>query len=433
MEKLVVNGGKPVFNGEWPKWPFIAKEAYDYIRRVLESPCWTISGPIQRTEPFERLFAKEFAKYCGAKYCIPTCNGSSALLIALEALNIGYGDEIIVPALTWIAVPTAVMSLNAKPIFVDIDPETLQMSIKAVESAINSKTRAIIIVHHYCGLAHLDELLKIAREHDLVVIEDCSHVHGAKWRNKTVGTFGDVGVFSMQQTKVLTCGEGGAVITNNDIIARKLEHLRANGRMYHDRPKFPGDIHLIETGEIHGTNYCLSEIHAVILYANLKYLDHQHEIRERNARILESMLKEIDGVMLIRVYPQVTKRVIYKFVFRVDPEKFENRKIEEICMALSFELSLPVTPLYKPINKNPLYKPETKKRFRINEEYLDELLKWKNHEFKGAEMAYNTSISLPHYSLLGSEKHLLAIVKAVKKVQKLAHTIPELEELLDKR
>jgi len=425
MEKLAISGGCPVYNGPWPKWPFIAPDAYGYVQQVLTSDRWTISGPIKKDEPFERRFARAFAEYCGAKYCIPTCNGSSALLIALEALNIGFGDEVIVPALTWIAVPTAVMNANATPVFVDMDPDALQMSVEAIESAITSRTRGIIVVHNYCGLADLDKLQEIAREYDIFIIEDCSHVHGAMWKNKVVGTFGHVGVFSLQQTKVLTCGEGGVAITNNPEIAEKLELLRANGRRYSDIARFPGDIHLRETYGIHGANYCLSELGAAVLYANLKYLDDQHKVRLINAQKLESKLKEINGVNLVKVYPGVTRRVFYKFVFRVNLDAFENRSIEEICMALSYELNLPVTPVYKPININSLYNPRSKKRYHISYDYIRKLEEWKNHKFCGASEIYRTSISLPHYALLGNEKHITAIIKAIKKVKKLAYTIPE--------
>ena len=420
---LAINGGSPVWTGGWPSWPIPNEETKLALIEVLESRRWAISGPSIGKPSKEQLFSRAFADYCGVRYCVPTTSGSTALLIALEALNIGRGDEVIVPALTWVATVTIVTNVNAIPVLVDIDPATLCLSIKAVRAAITPRTAAIIPVHFYAGMADMDEILAIASEKGLAVIEDCAHAHGARWKGVPAGSLGDIGTFSMQQTKLLTCGEGGATVTNDATLARKLEQLRSDGRVYMDDQPEPGKMDLIDCGEIQGNNYALSEFQAAILLANLELLDLQHKQRSEKAALLNALLNQIDGVVPLACDPRVDKRVFCCYIVRIDPDAFAGRTSEALSRALSFELGFQVHPMDPPVHRSSLYNPLSKKRFAIDEEHLRRLNISGMHS-PNAEVAYDTCIAIDHAGLLGGEEHIQAIAEAFVKAKKFADHIP---------
>ena len=172
---------------------------------------------------YEQKFLKEFCKYTNAKYGIMTTSGTAAIEASLAAINIKEGDEVIVPAITWITTATIVSHMGAIPVIVDVDKDTLCISPKAIEQAINRKTKAIIIVHIYSSVCEIDKIVKIAKENNISIIEDCAQAHGAKYKGNHVGTFGDIGIFSFQQSKLITAGEGGICITNNLELAVRIE------------------------------------------------------------------------------------------------------------------------------------------------------------------------------------------------------------------
>lgn len=193
----------------WPQWPQYTEKTIRSLEKVLNSNRWAISGYWTGEETREQLFAKAFAKYNGANYCVPTTNGSAALTTALEAVGVGYGDEVIMPALTWIATATAILRVNAKPVLIDASEETYCMDVSKIEDAITNRTKAIIVVHLMECMVDMDEVMKIAKKYNLAILEDCAQAHGMKWKDKRAGTIGDIGTFSFQQGKILTAGEGG--------------------------------------------------------------------------------------------------------------------------------------------------------------------------------------------------------------------------------
>ena len=206
----------------------------------------------------EAEFAEKFAAFSRAKYCVCLMNGTVALQLALEALDIGAGDEVIVPGYTWQATAAACLDVNAIPIIVDVDPETYCIDPALVEAAITPRTRAIIPVYLYGSMADMERIMEIARKHDLKVIEDCAQTHGSRWREMGAGAIGDVGSFSMQHSKVLTSGEGGATITNDDNLYDRLCALRHCGR-----PR-EGEKSPIQSG-----NYRMTEFQAAVLLAQI--------------------------------------------------------------------------------------------------------------------------------------------------------------------
>ena len=205
MPKLAVNGGEPIRHpmAPWPSWPPVSDRAVEMVTDVVRSGQWGGDGP------YESRFALEFAVFSKAKYAVLVANGTVALQLALEALDIGAHDEVIVPGLTWQATALACLDVNAIPILVDIDPETYCLDIARADEAITPQTKAIIVVHLFGAMANMDALLALAEDRGLHVIEDCAHQHGSQWNRQGVGTLGSIGCYSCQASKVLTSGEGG--------------------------------------------------------------------------------------------------------------------------------------------------------------------------------------------------------------------------------
>jgi dTDP-4-amino-4,6-dideoxygalactose transaminase len=414
--KLAIDGGKPIRSEGWPKWPQYNKDTIQLLKDVLTSQRWAISGPYVGTELFEKKFAKAFAEFCNAKFCIPCDHGSSALLIALESLGIGYGDEVIIPAITWVATATSVVNVNAIPVLVDIDPITLCIDPKKIEEAISPNTKAIMPVHLYSGMADMDSLIAISKKYNIPILEDSAHAHGAKWNNEYAGTIGKVGAFSMQQGKGLTCGEGGAVLTNDENMYNRLQELRADSRIYVHNGLKLYDWELATNGNIQGTNFCLSEFQSAILLSQMKNLQEIIEHKIEKANILDSLLENIEGVYPLAIYKQVTQRAYYCYTVRLDLSKFGNKSNIEICEMLKAELNIPFFSPYEPINSVLSYNPTSKKRNMISEKHIEKL-NLKKFKTPEAEKAFKECICMPHWVLLGQEKDMNDIKKAYSKIQ----------------
>ena len=403
--------------GRWPTWPIFDEETLEAVKEVLQSGRWTLSGPTVDADLRERVFARKWADFVGTRYCIPTNTGTAALTIALEAMGIGYGDEVLVPALTWVACATAVANVNAIPVLVDINPDTLCMDPRDAEQAITQRTRAIMAVHLYGSMADMDALGSLAQAHDLALLEDAAHVHGAQWNGKRAGSNGLCGAFSMQQTKVLTAGEGGAVTTNDRQLAERLEQLRADSRRYRTPRVNLGEMELEPGGSIHGSNYCLSELHAAVLIVQLDRLPEQNRKRALNAALLDREFAKIPGVTPQAVPEQVTERALYHYAFRFDPAYFSDGTVEQMVSLLSEELGFPVESIYRPLHQSPLWLPGTKRRYSLNAEHRDALAIQKR-PLPNCEAAATKWISLHHRFLLADSSEVCALVEAVDRLQR---------------
>ena len=359
---LAVLGGVPVREGEWPKWPRGGMGTLDVLKDVVDSSRWTLSGPYDGRTSYERRFAHAFADFNEISLCTPTTSGTAALtLLALLALGVRPGSEVVVPGLTWVACASSVVNIGAVPVLADVDPETLAMSVEDARSACSNQTAAIMVVHPFCTVADIDAFLELSEELGVPVIEDCAQAHGARWRGRRVGTFGVVGCFSMQQSKLLTCGEGGAVLTDDHDLYEKVEQLRCDGRVFAETPEI-GRLELVEVGAVQGRNLCMSEFHAAVLYDRLQYLDQENERRREQAEYLEECLEGVDGVSVLRADSRVTNRTFYSFVMRFDRDRFGQSSIHAIGRALSAELGTQVHPVYLPLNRHPLLCPHKLQR-----------------------------------------------------------------------
>jgi dTDP-4-amino-4,6-dideoxygalactose transaminase len=233
-----------------------------------------------------RLFEEGFAKFCEVRYGVGVNSGTDALHLALMALGIQEGDEVIVPTHTFIATALCVSFCRATPVFVDIEPDTYNIDPRSFEAAITKKTKAVIPVHIYGQPANMDEIIAIARKHGIKIVEDAAQAHGSRYKGKRAGSMGDVACFSFYPTKSLgACGDAGMIVTNNKDIYEKALMLRDYGRQGRYEHK------------IKGTNSRLDTLQAVVLNAKLKHLDQWNEMRAKSAAVYSELLKPFKNVV----------------------------------------------------------------------------------------------------------------------------------------
>lgn len=415
QEPLALSGGAPLRQRPWPHWPAFDAQTEQILVDVLRSGRWAISGAYTGRKCYERQFAEAFAAYNGTRYCVPTTSGTASLTLALLGLGIGPGREVLVPGLTWVACASAVFSVGAVPVLVDIEPETLAMSPDSARAAITDRTAAIMIVHPFCRLADVDRFVALAAEFDLPLIEDCSQAHGATWRGRRVGTFGRVGCFSMQQSKVLTSGEGGAAITDDPELYARMEQLRSDGRLFGTTPR-RGRLELLEVGDVQGQNMCLSEFQAAVLLDRLAHLDAENELRAERAAYLERLLGAVEGVRLLPRNQHATSYTYYNLLLEIDTARFADNSIDAIGRALGEELNVLAHPIYQPLNTHPLYNPLSSPR-APRDPALRAALTPARFDLPQAERARRRCLTLPHPVLLDDARGMHDIVAALKKIQ----------------
>jgi dTDP-4-amino-4,6-dideoxygalactose transaminase len=408
-------GGEPVRRRPWPTWPMVSPETEKVLSIALRSGRWALSGPFLGELSFEKRFANAFARFNGVSFCVPTANGSSALLIALQALGVKYGDEVLVPGLTWVACASSVLACGAVPILVDAEPATLCMSPVAARAAITPRTRAILLVHLYGSLVDLMAFLKLSEETGIPLVEDCSHVHGALWRGRRVGSFSEAATFSMQQSKLLTSGEGGAVITSSPSIYDHLQQLRADGRRYVSDPEI-GELEISEVGRVQGRNYCLSEIHAALLWEQLSLLDFLNARRQSAAERLNTLLAQIDGVTCFPPQSNVDLQTYYGYCVRLDCRSFGGAGIGLLARALSAEIGCKIKPIYRPLPDSPLYNPLAASWLPLSDE-LRARLDPSQFDLPVARQAAEECLVIPHHLLLADVDEISDVAVALKKIR----------------
>lgn len=396
MTRLVKDGGRKSKSKGFFPWPYADEREEELILEVVKSRLWwRMSG--EKVEQFERAFADML----GVKHCIGVTNGTHAIELALSALDIKAGDEVIVPGFTFISTLTAIIYCNAVPVIVDVDPETYCIDPQSVKAAISSRTKAIIPVHMAGHCCDMDELCEIAKAHNLFIVEDAAHAHGAEWKGRKAGSFGDFAIFSFQNGKLMTCGEGGAVVTNNDKLYQQAYLIHGVGR-----PK--GDIkyeHLIL-----GSNDRMNEFQGAILIAQLERLSAHNEKREEQAKQLDEMISEIKGIRPQGQRPEVTKNSHYMYMFYYDKEFFNGISRNEFVKLLNME-GIPAFRAYPTICDTEFFK---EMNFRG---YSCEAVDIPVHPLDHSRSISDHVVWLPHYTLLGDQHDLIEICNAIKKIQ----------------
>jgi dTDP-4-amino-4,6-dideoxygalactose transaminase len=305
---LALHGGTPVRTRPFPGWPIFDDTDEARVVHALRSGEW---GRLQGSEVTS--FEQHFAALHGCAHGIAVVNGTVSLRIALIAAGLQAEDEVIVPAYTFLSTASAVVEANAVPVFVDIDLDTFNVDPAAVRAAVTPRTKAVIPVHFAGQPADLDAIGAIAREHDLLVLEDAAHAHGASWREEPAGSLGDVASFSFQSSKNLTSGEGGIITTNDAGLAEACRSIHNCGR----RPDGIWYEHHVISG-----NYRLSELQGALLNAQVTRLENQTRTRDANGRHLGARLSTLPGVHPQQRPDACTRHSQHLFMLRLDPEAF---------------------------------------------------------------------------------------------------------------
>ncbi|MGQ9514801.1 MAG: DegT/DnrJ/EryC1/StrS family aminotransferase [Thermoproteota archaeon] len=393
--KLAIEGGKPVTSRKFPDpYPLIGKEEEKAVLSVLKSR--KLSGyPGPKILEFE----KKFAEYHGVKHAIATNCGTSALVLALYASGIGFGDEVILPPYTFIASASSILQCNAVPVFSDIDYETMTIDPSKVEEKITSRTKAIMPVHLYGHPADMDPLIEIAKRHNILIIEDCAQAHSAQYKGKLVGTLGDAGCFSFQISKNMMTAEGGMIITDRDDIAEKAKMLRHQGS---------SDRGIVQMG----LRVDMTEMQAAIGIVQLRKLERFTRKRISNAAYLSRNLQGIPGIKPPRV-PSYIKHVYHIYVWKIDEEELGVSK-EQFVKALRAE-GIPANPIYgRPLYEEPIFKEQIGRGQGFPYKYLEKT-SLAFSECPNAERVCRTAVGVylsPAYGV----HELNLIVMAVRKV-----------------
>jgi dTDP-4-amino-4,6-dideoxygalactose transaminase len=331
------------------------------------------------------------------------------LEVVLAALEVGPGDEVIVPDFTFIATASAVLAAGALPILVDVTSDTYCLDPNLVEEKITGRTRAIIAVHMGGHPADLDRLPGIARRHRVRLVEDSAHAHGTEWKGRKVGAIGDIGTFSYQASKLMTAGEGGMIITNDDELERR-------ARSVHDCGRMPGEW--FYSHFIYGSNYRLSEWQGAVLTQQLSRLDKQAAVRTRNVGYLDRTLPEIEGITPQKQDPRCTRNGHYAYIFHYDSSAFAGLPIKRFVEELEAE-GIPTQASYPPIHELDLFK---------SGEYLKRLPQERREagraileaKFPNTMRAAWETVWLPHPVLLGAREDTAKVVEAIRKIQRHA-------------
>jgi len=329
MSELAILGGPKTRPEPYPAWPVWDQRDIDAVVAVVKSGRW---GGFPYPGPQTSELARRFAEMQGGGYAVPMANGTVTMEVACRAAGIGWGDEVIVPAYTFQATAAAPMAAGAIPVIADVDPATYCIDPGAVEKAITQRTKAIIPVHLGHQMADMDALMALAKKHGLVVIEDCAHAHGAKWRGQGAGTIGDFGSFSLQSSKILTSGEGGILLCRTPEMAAQAASIIDCGR-----PHALGGGQEDESMDYNlGANYRLSELAAALALVGIERFPAQAKEREAMAAYMDEALSEVPGVRVLRRDERHTTRSFYSYMFAIDPAKF-GVEHDVLCAALDAE------------------------------------------------------------------------------------------------
>jgi dTDP-4-amino-4,6-dideoxygalactose transaminase len=400
-ERLALSGGPKVREKPFPHWPICGAEEENALLSVLRSGNWgRLDG--DRVAAFERAFAA----YQGARHAVAVTNGTVALRIALLAAGIAEGDEVIVPPYTFLATASAVVEVNATPLFADIEPDTFNLDPLAFEAAITPRTRAVIPVHFAGQAADMDRTLAIARRHGLAVIEDAAHAHGAEYRGRRLGSLGDMGCFSFQSSKNLTAGEGGAIITSSD-------EAEQSCRSFHNCGRLPVGA-WYEHHTIGGNNR-MTEFQGALLLAQMARLEEQTLTRDANGLYLNEQLSAIPGIRPMARGRGETRHSYHLYMFRYDPAGFDGVPRDRFLAALQAEgipcsggyrMGLYAQPLFAERNFGPYG------GFRRSRPDLH----YDSASFPICEQACREAVWLSQSMLLGTRADMDDIVRAVWKV-----------------
>ena len=404
MAELALKGGKKSKQKAFPIWPQYDEAERKALTGVLESGIWWRT-PGTRALSFEQ----EFAKFHTAKHGIAVTNGTAALEVTMSALGIGSGDEVIVPDFTFVATASAVLYAGAMPVTVDVSPDTYCIDSKLAEAAITPRTKAIVAVHMGGHPADLDALTELARNKGIALVEDSSHAHATEWKGTRIGAMGTAGTFSFQASKLMTAGEGGIIISNDDKFERQ-------ARSVHDCGRLPGQW--FYSHYVNGSNYRLSEWQGAVLSVQLTRLDSQTQRRHENARLLDRLFSRIPGITPQRLDSRCTRNGQYAYIFHVDSKHFAGASTGKLIQAMNAE-GIPNQASYPPVHALDVFQNGEYRKRLCGSQAADEHSFLKAHYPVTHRAAWET-IWIPQPALLGDDEDMQEIAAAWTKIQKHA-------------
>jgi dTDP-4-amino-4,6-dideoxygalactose transaminase len=397
MADLAVNGGMPVKKTKFPEWPVYGQEELRALERVLKSGVWgTLGGEAAG-------ITKRFSEYQHCRYGVAVTNGTVTLELILRALDIGYGDEVVLPPYTFYATASAVIMAGATPVFADIDLRTFNIDPEKLGEAITPRTKAVIAVHIGGRPCDMDRVMEIAGKYKLAVIEDAAHSHGSEWKGVRTGAMGIAGSFSFQASKNLCAGEGGMITTNNEEVFERCWSLHncgraAKGSIWYEHPNV-------------GTNARMTEWQAAILDAQMNRMDEQIETRMRNAAYLDSLLGETGFIAAPPRDARVTRNSYHLYPFLYMPERCGGIARDVFQKALAAE-GIPCGTGYRCLYRQKVFASAYMKRMTGSGIAYGEM------RLENAERADAEGLWFPQNVLLGTRKDMEDIAEAMMKISR---------------
>ncbi|WP_137287651.1 DegT/DnrJ/EryC1/StrS family aminotransferase [Halorussus salinisoli] len=402
MAELALRGGPEAASTlDVPEWPQHTVESIENVVDCLESNAWCrVSEDAKWVDQFE----DRYAEYHDADHAIAVANGTVAIELALKMCDVRPGDEVLVPPYTFIATASAVTSVGAVPRFVDVDPKTYNVDPESVAERVTDDTVGLVGVHFAGYPMDFDELLPVVDEHDLFLIEDAAHAQGTEWNGEKVGTVGDVGTFSFQESKALPGGEGGIVVTDDDVRAEQ-------GHLLHNIGRQGGEAY---RHYALSSNKRLSEVQGALLCAQLEKLTEENERRRRNHDRLVKGLSAIDGIETKPADDRITARGFCLFNFRYREAAFDGLSKERFIEALNAE-GVPVSEGYgRPLYRQPAF---SREHVESHVPRSVDVPAYNNLSLPGVQEVTRTNVTLPHEVLLADSDGIDAIPRAIEKIK----------------
>ena len=361
--------------------PTLTGKEWEYVKECLDTNWISSKGH------FIKEFENKFAEYIGVKYGVTTTSGTTAIHLALASLGIGKGDEVIVPSFTMVGSVFPIIYCGAKPVLVDSEPETWNIDVDKIEEKITKNTKAIMVVHIYGHPCDMQAIIEIAEDHDLYVIEDAAEAHGAEYKGRKVGSFGDVSCFSFYANKIITTGEGGMILTDEKKIYERANMLK--DMAFTKERRF---LHY----EI-GYNYRMTNLQAAIGLAQLEKIDEFVEARRRNAKLYNKLLRDVKGITL-PPEKEWAKNVYWMYSILINEEEFGMSR-DELMKSLG-EKGIETRPFFVPMHQQPVFR---RLGLFVGERYLV------------ADRLSKDGLNLPSSSSL-TDRDIYLIVKKIKEI-----------------
>lgn len=405
-KKPALLGGPKAHPGPFPGWPVFDGEEEDGLSEVLKSKLW---GRLNGTRVAE--FEKAYSRLTGAKHCLGVSSGTSALSTILGALDIGPGDEVVIPVYTFVATYNAVVLYHALPVFVDTDLESFQIDASKIESAINSNTKLVMPVHIGGSPADLDSIMEVTAKAKVPMVEDACQAHLASWKGKMVGSYGLAGAFSFQSSKNLNSGEGGAITTNDEAFAETCYRFHNQGQGGH------GTSYLAGSGT-RASNMRLTEFQGALLLVQMGRLEEQARKRSENASYLTSLLREIPGIYPAKLYQGTTNSAYHLYMFRFDKKHFAEMDRSQFLKALAAE-GVPCSSGYGTMNKDKYVRDLATNRHYLKIYGKKTMQEWleRNQCPQNDILAGEQGVWLTQTMLLGDRTDMEQIAEGIQKIQ----------------